>query len=105
MNIFFLLGVIFIRTRRSCKVAILRTNVIAKGLFACAAEGSQHYWLQNKWSSQCKSCKFTDLPCADGHNWKKLKTTFMTMVQDNNFLLSTTKEGLFPSKEYPTTLG
>lgn len=63
---------------------------------------NDHYWLQNKWSYQCKSCKARQ-SLRSGTIMESSKLSFMTWYK-TIFLLSTTKKG-FSSKEIQRQLG
>ncbi|TVZ26619.1 transposase-like zinc ribbon protein [Gillisia sp. Hel_I_86] len=61
-----------------------------------------HYWLKNKWSYQCKSCK-ARMSLRSGTIMESSKLSFMSWYK-TIFLLSTTKKG-FSSKEIQRQLG
>ncbi|SHG78681.1 ISXO2-like transposase domain-containing protein [Salegentibacter echinorum] len=61
-----------------------------------------HYWLQNKWSYQCKACK-ARMSLRSGTIMESSKLSFMNWYK-TIFLLSTTKKG-FSSKEIQRQLG
>jgi len=65
-------------------------------------KGTEHYWLQNKWSYQCKSCN-SRTSLRSGTIMESSKLSFMTWYK-TIFLLSTTKKG-FSSKEIQRQLG
>ena len=70
-----------------------------QGVVCKNCQGTSHYWLKNKWSYQCKSCKFrTSL--RSGTIMESSKLSFMTWYR-TIFLMSTTKKG-FSSKEIQT---
>ncbi|WP_026837256.1 IS1595 family transposase [Gillisia sp. JM1] len=69
----------------------------------CHSCGSiDHYWLKNKWSYQCKSCK-ARMSLRSGTIMESSKLSFMSWYK-TIFLLSTTKKG-FSSKEIQRQLG
>ncbi len=73
-----------------------------QGVVCKNCQGTSHYWLKNKWSYQCKSCKFrTSL--RSGTIMESSKLSFMTWYR-TIFLMSTTKKG-FSSKEIQRQLG
>ena len=62
----------------------------------------EHYWLKNKWSYQCKSCKFrTSL--RSGTIMENSNLSFLVWYR-TMFLMSTTKKG-FSAKEIQRQLG
>ncbi len=61
---------------------ISRSSVIRKGLSASDAGGTSHYWLQGKWSYECKGCRFrTSL--RSGTNMESSKLPFLVWVQND----------------------
>lgn len=73
-----------------------------EGIVCKHCEGTSHYWLKNKWSYQCKSCKFrTSL--RSGTVMESSKLPFMIWYK-TIFLMCTTKKG-FSSKEIQRQLG
>lgn len=73
-----------------------------EGVICHRCQGTDHYWLQNKWSYQCKSCK-ARISLRSGTIMESSKLSFMTWYK-TIFLLSTTKKG-FSSKEIQRQLG
>ena len=72
------------------------------GVVCHRCQGTDHYWLLNKWSYQCKSCK-ARISLRSGTIMESSKLSFMTWYK-TIFLLSTTKKG-FSSKEIQRQLG
>lgn len=73
-----------------------------EGVVCKKCGGTSHYWLKNKWSYQCKSCKFrTSL--RSGTIMESSKLSFLIWYK-TMFLLTTTKKG-FSSKEIQRQLG
>lgn len=70
---------------------------------SCKKCGNEdHYWKQDKWSYECKSCKFrTSL--RSGTIMQSSKLSFLTWYK-TIFLMSTTKKG-FSAKEIQRQLG
>lgn len=73
-----------------------------QGVTCHRCQGTDHYWLVNKWSYQCKSCK-SRISLRSGTIMQSSKLSFMTWYK-TIFLLSTTKKG-FSSKEIQRQLG
>ncbi len=73
-----------------------------EGVICNRCEGINHYWLQNKWSYECKSCHSRQ-SLRSGTIMESSKLSFMTWYK-TIFLLSTTKKG-FSSKEIQRQLG
>jgi len=73
-----------------------------EGVVCHRCQGTDHYWLRNKWSYQCKSCK-ARISLRSGTIMESSKLSFMTWYK-TIFLLSTTKKG-FSSKEIQRQLG
>ena len=62
----------------------------------CKCGSTEHYWLQNKWSYQCKTCTYrTSLRM--GTVMQSSKLSFLIWYK-TMFLMSATKKG-FSSKE------
>jgi len=72
------------------------------GVVCKRCKGSEHYWLLNKWSYQCKSCN-SRTSLRSGTIMESSKLSFMIWYK-TIFLLSTTKKG-FSSKEIQRQLG
>jgi hypothetical protein len=72
------------------------------GVVCHRCQSTDHYWLVNKWSYQCKSCK-ARISLRSGTIIESSKLSFMTWYK-TIFLLSTTKKG-FSSKEIQRQLG
>jgi len=62
----------------------------------------KHYWLQNKWSYECKSCKFRTT-LRSGTIMQSSKLSFLVWYK-TMFLMSATKKG-FSAKEIQKQLG
>lgn len=73
-----------------------------QGVTCHRCQGTDHYWLKNKWSYQCKSCK-ARISLRSGTIMESSKLSFMIWYKAI-FLLSTTKKG-FSSKEIQRQLG
>ena len=73
-----------------------------QGVICHRCQGTNHYWLKNKWSYQCKSCK-ARISLRSGTIMESSKLSFMVWYK-TIFLLSTTKKG-FSSKEIQRQLG
>lgn len=73
-----------------------------QGVVCKRCQGTDHYWLINKWSYQCKSCK-SRISLRSGTIMESSKLSFMTWYK-TIFLMSTTKKG-FSSKEIQRQLG
>lgn len=73
-----------------------------QGVVCKRCGGDSHYWLINKWSYQCKSCK-SRTSLRSGTIMESSKLSFMTWYKAI-FLLTTTKKG-FSSKEIQRQLG
>ena len=73
-----------------------------QGVVCHRCQGTNHYWLKNKWSYQCKSCK-ARISLRSGTIMESSKLSFMIWYK-TIFLLSTTKKG-FSSKEIQRQLG
>ncbi len=73
-----------------------------EGVVCHRCQGTDHYWLRNKWSYQCKGCK-ARISLRSGTIMESSKLSFMTWYK-TIFLLSTTKKG-FSSKEIQRQLG
>ena len=65
-------------------------------------QGRDHYWLKNKWSYQCTSCK-ARISLRSGTVMESSKLSFMIWYK-TIFLMSTIKKG-FSSKEIQRQLG
>jgi len=73
-----------------------------QGVSCKRCQGTDHYWLKNKWSYQCKLCKFrTSL--RSGTVMESSKLSFLVWYK-TMFLMTTTKKG-FSSKEIQRQLG
>ena len=73
-----------------------------QGVICKKCEATDHYWLKNKWSYQCKSCKFRTSLRSETimeHSNLSFLVWYRTM-----FLMSTTKKG-FSAKEIQRQLG
>ena len=73
-----------------------------QGVVCKRCQGTDHYWLINKWSYQCKSCN-SRTSLRSGTIMENSKLSFMIWYK-TIFLLSTTKKG-FSSKEIQRQLG
>ena len=73
-----------------------------QGVVCHRCQGKDHYWLKNKCSYQCKSCK-ARISLRSGTIMESSKLSFMTWYK-TIFLMSTTKKG-FSSKEIQRQLG
>ena len=79
-----------------------KTERDKQGVVCKRCQRTEHYWLQNKWSYQCKSCKFrTSL--RSGTIMESSKLSFLIWYK-TMFLMTTTKKG-FSSKEIQRQLG
>jgi len=99
MNIFSF-GVHF-TDEKSCRLHF-KEQRDKEGVVCKRCKGTEHYWLQNKWSYQCKSCN-SRTSLRSGTIMESSKLSFMTWYK-TIFLLSTTKKG-FSSKEIQRQLG
>ena len=99
MNIFSF-GIHF-TDEKSCRLHF-KTQRDKQGVTCHRCQGTDHYWLVNKWSYQCKSCK-SRISLRSGTIMQSSKLSFMTWYK-TIFLLSTTKKG-FSSKEIQRQLG
>jgi hypothetical protein len=72
------------------------------GVVCNRCKGIEHYWLQNKWSYECKSCRSRQ-SLRSGTIMESSKLSFMTWYK-TMFLMSATKKG-FSSKEIQRQLG
>lgn len=72
------------------------------GVICNRCQGTQHYWLKNKWSYECKSCRSRQ-SLRSGTIMQGSKLSFLVWYK-TIFLLSTTKKG-FSSKEIQRQLG
>jgi hypothetical protein len=99
MNIFSF-GVHF-TDERSCRLHF-KEERDKQGVICHRCQGTVHYWLEKKWSYQCKSCK-SRISLRSGTIMQSSKLSFMTWYK-TIFLLSTTKKG-FSSKEIQRQLG
>jgi len=93
MNIFSF-GVHF-TDEKSCRMHF-KDQRDSQGVVCNRCQGTDHYWLQNKWSYECKSCRSRQSLC-NGTIMESSKLSFMIWYK-TIFLLSTTKKG-FSSKE------
>ena len=73
-----------------------------QGVICHRCQATDHYWLKNKWSYQCKSCK-ARISLRSGTIMENSNLSFMIWYKAI-FLLSTTKKG-FSSKEIQRQLG
>jgi len=73
-----------------------------EGIVCNRCGSTDHYWLQNKWSYQCKSCT-ARISLRSGTILESSKLSFLIWYK-TIFLLSTTKKG-FSSKEIQRQLG
>ena len=73
-----------------------------QGVICKRCQATDHYWLINKWSYQCKSCN-SRTSLRSGTIMENSKLSFMIWYK-TIFLLSTTKKG-FSSKEIQRQLG
>ena len=73
-----------------------------QGVVCMRCGGTDHYWLRNKWSYQCKACS-SRTSLRSGTIMESSKLSFLTWYK-TIFLLSTTKKG-FSSKEIQRQLG
>ncbi|MGK0495451.1 MAG: Zn finger protein HypA/HybF involved in hydrogenase expression, partial [Maribacter sp.] len=62
-----------------------------EGVVCHRCHGTNHYWLKNKWSYQCKSCN-ARISLRSGTIMESSKLSFMIWYK-TIFLLSTTKKG------------
>lgn len=99
MNIFSF-GVHF-TDERSCRLHF-KEQRDREGVVCKRCESTDHYWLQHKWSYQCKSCN-SRISLRSGTIMESSKLSFMVWYK-TIFLLSTTKKG-FSSKEIQRQLG
>jgi hypothetical protein len=72
------------------------------GVICSRCKSTEHYWLKNKWSYQCKSCS-SRTSLRSGTIMQSSKLSFLIWYR-TIFLLSTTKKG-FSSKEIQRQLG
>ncbi len=96
----FSFGVHFI-DKKSCRLHF-KEQRDKEGVVCNRCGSTDHYWLKNKWSYQCKSCKVR-LSLCSGTILESYKLSFMTWYKAI-FLLSATKKG-FSSKEIQRQLG
>jgi hypothetical protein len=73
-----------------------------EGVICHRCKGTDHYWLKNKWSYQCKACK-SRISLRSGTIMQSSKLSFLTWYK-TILLMSTTKKG-FSSKEIQRQLG
>ncbi len=73
-----------------------------QGVVCHRCRGTNHHWLKNKWSYQCKSCN-ARISLRSGTIMESSKLSFMVWYR-TIFLLGTTKKG-FSSKEIQRQLG
>lgn len=73
-----------------------------QGVVCHRCAGTEHYWLKNKWTYQCKSCG-SYISLRSGTIMQSSKLSFLIWYK-TIFLLSTTKKG-FSSKEIQRQLG
>lgn len=99
MNIF-TFGVHF-TDEKSCRLHF-KSQRDREGVVCNRCQGTEHYWLINKWSYQCKSCN-SRTSLRSGTIMESSKLSFMTWYK-TILLLSTTKKG-FSSKEIQRQLG
>ena len=99
MNIFSF-GVQF-TDEKSCRLHF-KEQRDKQGVICKRCQGTDHYWLINKWSYQCKSCN-SRTSLRSGTIMESSKLSFMVWYK-TIFLLSTTKKG-FSSKEIQRQLG
>lgn len=92
---------IYFTDEKSCK-SHFKEQRDREGVVCKRCEGREHYWLKNKCSYQCKSCKsITSL--RSGTIMENSKLSFMIWYK-TIFLLSTTKNGI-SIKEIQRQLG
>lgn len=99
MNIFSF-GVHF-TDEKSCRLHF-KEQRDKEGVVCKRCRSTEHYWLQNKWSYQCKSCN-SRTSLRSGTIMESSKLSFLIWYK-TIFLLSTTKKG-FSSKEIQRQLG
>jgi len=99
MNIFSF-GVHF-TDEKSCRLHF-KEQRDRQGVVCHRCQGTDHYWLGNKWSYQCKSCN-ARISLRSGTIMESSKLSFLVWYKAI-FLLSTTKKG-FSSKEIQRQLG
>ena len=99
MNIFSF-GVHF-TDEKSCRLHF-KAQRDHEGVVCKRCQGTEHYWLVNKWSYQCKSCN-SRTSLRSGTIMESSKLSFMIWYK-TIFLMSTTKKG-FSSKEIQRQLG
>lgn len=73
-----------------------------QGVICKKCSNTDHYWLQNKWSYQCKACKFRTSLRSDTI-MENSNLSFLVWYK-TMFLMSATKKG-FSSKEIQKQLG
>jgi len=99
MNIFSF-GVQF-KDEQSCRTHF-KEQRDKEGVICHRCKGTDHYWLKNKWSYQCKTCK-SRISLRSGTIMQSSKLSFLTWYK-TILLMSTTKKG-FSSKEIQRQLG
>jgi hypothetical protein len=99
MNIFSF-GVHF-TDEKSCRLHF-KAQRDYQGVICKRCQATEHYWLVNKWSYQCKSCN-SRTSLRSGTIMESSKLSFMIWYK-TIFLMSTTKKG-FSSKEIQRQLG
>lgn len=73
-----------------------------EGVVCHRCKGTQHYWLQKKWSYQCKACNVR-ISLRSGTIMQNSKLSFLTWYK-TILLMTTIKKG-FSSKEIQKQLG
>jgi hypothetical protein len=86
---------------KSCKMHFKEQRDL-EGVVCKRCQSTNHYWLQNKWSYQCKSCN-SRTSLRSGTLMESSKLPFMIWYK-TIFLLSATKKS-FSSKEIQRQLG
>jgi len=86
---------------KSCRLHFKEQRDL-EGVVCHRCQGTDHYWLKNKWSYQCKGCN-ARISLRSGTIMESSKLSFMIWYK-TIFLLSTTKKG-FSSKEIQRQLG
>lgn len=99
MNIFSF-GVHF-TDEKSCRLHF-KAQRDREGVICKRCQATEHYWLVNKWSYQCKACN-SRTSLRSGTIMESSKLSFMIWYK-TMFLMSTTKKG-FSSKEIQRQLG
>jgi hypothetical protein len=89
------------KDEESCRVHF-KEQRDKQGVVCHRCKGTEHYWLKNKWSYQCKSCK-ARISLRSGTIMQSSKLSFLTWYK-TILLMSTTKKG-FSSKEIQRQLG